>query len=189
MMREFNTNASCGSHPNCPPVMQCSACRDADQAMDSRCVRRRRVLSAKGGVQRIGQRVLVLLIAALWPFAVHVQELIANQGVSVQSLSQNEARLFFSMRLQRWPDDRPIKVFVLPDDHPLHASFSKNLLGLFPYQLRGVWDRQLFSGTGQAPTTVADEDEMIRRVASTPGAIGYVRNIPQSSRVTRLEVH
>ena len=139
----------------------------------------------RGGVQRA----LVMLIAALWPFAAQVQELIANQNVPPQSLSQNEARLFFSMRLQRWPDDRPIKVFVLPDDDPLHASFSKKLLGLFPYQLRGVWDRQLFSGTGQAPTTVADEDEMIRRVASTPGAIGYAWKIPQDPRVTRLEVH
>ena len=139
----------------------------------------------RGGVQRA----LIMLVAAFWPFAVQVQELIANQGVPAQSLTQNEARLFFSMRLQRWPDDRPVKVFVLPDDHPVHALFAKKVLGLFPYQLRGVWDRQLFSGTGQAPTTVADEDEMIRRVASTPGAIGYARTIPQDSRVTRLEVH
>ena len=128
------------------------------------------------------------LVTILWPMSASVQELIANQDLAHRPLSQNEARLIFSMRLQRWSDDKPVKVFVLPDDHPLHAAFAKNVLGLFPYQLRGVWDRQLFSGTGQAPTTVATEEEMIRRVASTPGAIGYARVNPQDPRVHTLEV-
>ena len=77
--------------------------------------------------------------------------LIANPGVGVKDLSQNEARLYFGMRLNQWPDGQGVKVFVLPDNHPLHERFVKSVLGLYPYQLRRAWDRQLFPGTEQAP--------------------------------------
>lgn len=102
------------------------------------------------------------------------QALVAHPGVDVDELSLNTTRLIFSMQLPRWPDGAAVRVFVLPDDSRLHRAFSKDSLGLYPRQLRRVWDRQLFSGTGQAPETVADEEEMRRRVAGTPGAIGYL---------------
>jgi hypothetical protein len=116
------------------------------------------------------------------------QEVIANDDLQCGALTQNQARLFFTMRLQACPDGDPVKVFVLPDDNSLHADFSKVVLGLFPYQLRQVWDRQVYSGTGQAPTTVRDEQEMIERVATTPGAIGYARSRPRRSGIKLLEV-
>lgn len=119
---------------------------------------------------------------------IDAQELIANMGLAKGNLSRNEARLFFTMRLQYWSDNQPVKVFVLPDDHALHGAFSKAILGLFPYQLRRVWDRQLFSGTGQVPVTVGNEDEMLRRVASTPGAIGYAERVPPDARVQVIRV-
>jgi hypothetical protein len=116
------------------------------------------------------------------------QELIANKDLSGSELSRTEARLFFTMRLRNWSNDRPVKVFVLPDDDPLHSKFTKTILGLFPYQLRRVWDRQLFTGTGQVPVTVANEQEMLQRVASTPGAIGYLANSPGDDRVQVIKV-
>lgn len=102
------------------------------------------------------------------------QELVAHPSVDQDEISLNTTRLIFSMQLARWPDGRPMRVFVLPDNSRAHRSFSKDLLSLYPRQLRRVWDRRIYSGTGQAPETVADETEMRRRVASTPGAIGYL---------------
>jgi hypothetical protein len=116
------------------------------------------------------------------------QELIVNQAPLNAWISQNEARLYFTMRRPLWDNNQPVKVFVLPDDHPLHRQFVKSVLGLFPYQLRQVWDRQLFSGTGQAPITVATEQEMLERVASTPGGIGYAASGAAYSQVRTLEV-
>lgn len=90
-------------------------------------------------------------------------------------LSQNALSAIFGMRLRKWEDGSPIKVFVLPDKHPLHVAFSKNILRVFPYQLRNAWDRLVFSGTGEEPIQVATEQQMRERVSSTPGAIGYLR--------------
>jgi ABC-type phosphate transport system substrate-binding protein len=116
------------------------------------------------------------------------QELIANRDAGVESLTRNEARLFFTMRLKNWPNGTLVKVFVLPDNNPLHIRFSNEVLGLYPYQLRRVWDRQIFSGTGQAPTTVSSEQEMLERVATTPGAIGYADGPIDNSSIRVLEV-
>lgn len=116
------------------------------------------------------------------------QELIAHRDAGVESLTRNEARLFFTMRLKNWPNGTLVKVFVLPDNNALHNRFSNEILGLYPYQLRRVWDRQIFSGTGQAPTTVSSELEMLDRVATTPGAIGYADGTIENPRIRLLEV-
>jgi hypothetical protein len=79
------------------------------------------------------------------------------------------------MRQVQWPDGSAIRVFVLPDGHPTHGAVCKERLNLFPYQLRQSWDRLVYSGMAQAPSEVYSEEELINRVAATPGAIGYVR--------------
>jgi hypothetical protein len=117
------------------------------------------------------------------------QEMIAHQTTGAPTMTRNEARLLFSMRLPSWPNGTRITVFVLPDDNPLHREFATNRLGLYPYQLRHVWDRQVFSGTGQAPVIVTSEQELIDRVLGTPGAIGYVRVVPNDDRIHAINIH
>lgn len=134
------------------------------------------------------KRVFIYLTVTLWPFMLTAQELIINEAAPNTQISQNQARLCFTMRLPLWENNVPVKVFVLPDNHPLHRQFVKRILGLFPYQLRQVWDRQIFSGTGQAPITVATEQEMVEQVASTPGGIGYVKSGSSYPQVRTLEV-
>lgn len=99
---------------------------------------------------------------------------VVNPDTDVATLSQNAIRSIFGMRLRNWPDRQPIRVYVLPDQHPLHENFAKQVLNIFPNQLRRAWDRLVYSGTGQAPIQVDTVQEMLDRVASTPGAIGYL---------------
>lgn len=100
---------------------------------------------------------------------------VVNTKNSADALVSNKALpAIFGMRLRTWDDGSPIKVFVLPDNHPLHITFSKYILRVFPYQLRSAWDRLVFSGTGDEPFKVNSEQEMRAIVGSTPGAIGYL---------------
>lgn len=99
---------------------------------------------------------------------------VIHPGINTDHLSRNLLRSIFGMRLRTWQDGLPVRVFVLPDDAPIHGIFTKQQLNIFPYQLRAGWDRLTFTGTGQAPIIVQSEDEMYSLVASTPGAIGYL---------------
>ena len=104
------------------------------------------------------------------------------------SISKNALRAIFGMRLRNWPDQTPARVFVLPDENPTHSAFSKQILNIYPHQLRLGWDRLVFSGTGQAPIEVASEDEMREKVAKTPGAIGYLRRSMVNDSVRILQI-
>ncbi len=141
------------------------------------------------------QKVLVRLVLSgllfgsfLWGGFTQAAELIANPSVPLKSVTLNEARALFYMRNSEWPDGSPITIFVLKDDNPFHRQFSKQKLRLFPYRLRRVWDRHLFSGAGRIPEVVENSREMINRVASTPGAVGYVDKESIDEGVQTIEI-
>jgi hypothetical protein len=126
---------------------------------------------------RIGRTILVLLINLLLQPVVRAEPVFVfvNQASSAAAaLPKNALSAVFGMRLRTWPDGSPIKVFVLPSDHLVHIRFCKQVLRVFPHQLRTAWDRLVYSGTGQAPTEVGSEAEMREKLATTPGAIGYL---------------
>jgi ABC-type phosphate transport system substrate-binding protein len=119
---------------------------------------------------------------------VQAVELIAHPSLSERRLSQNEARALFYMRKHTWSDGLAVTIFVLNDDSDIHRNFSKQRLGLFPYRLRRVWDRHLYSGTGRIPEVVKNSREMVKRVASTPGAIGYAERESINEGVQIIEI-
>ena len=131
---------------------------------------------------------LSLLSSATIVQGAEVDTVVVNPNVNEQAISKNALRVIFGMRLQTWPDGMPIKVFVLPDDNPAHNDFSKEILNVFPYQLRAAWDRLTFSGTGQAPIEVRTEEEMLTKIATTPGAIGYLRGAMVNDHVHVLQI-
>jgi len=92
------------------------------------------------------------------------------------------------MRLREWPDGTPVRVFVLGDKHPLHERFCKQELGVLPHRLRRTWDRAVFAGVGQAPEQVSEVDEMIQRIATIPGAIGYLPEDRVDETVRKLTI-
>jgi hypothetical protein len=123
------------------------------------------------------RRAVVLLAIMLLPnMPLHADDSkvrLLDSNKNVKQLTTEMVREIFFMRLSSWPDGSPIHVFVLPDNHPLHIRFAKEILGVYPFQLRSAWDRLVFSGTGVSPTMVETEEEMRARIESTPGSIGY----------------
>jgi ABC-type phosphate transport system substrate-binding protein len=136
-------------------------------------------------IRRIVALLLALLVLIQPAGAV---EVVVNSDVTATHLTSLELRAIFTMRLRTWPDGLPIRVFVLSDSAPAQAEFSKKILDMFPYQLRRYWDRLVFSGTGQAPTELNSAEEMRDRVASTPGAIGYLPENLVDNRIRVVKV-
>ena len=129
---------------------------------------------------------LMLSAATLSQESAPSVDVIVSPSLAVIKLDRSLLRAVFTMRLREWPNGLPIRVFVLPDDDPLSDQFYRERLGMYSYVLRRAWDRMVFTGTGLAPTVVQTEKEMIERVRSTPGAIGYVRKRELSETDARL---
>lgn len=113
---------------------------------------------------------------------------IVHTGEGHTHIERKTLRAAFGMTLQVWPNGRPVTVFVLSDDNPLHQQFCRKVLGVLPYTLRRNWDRLLFSGAAQAPIALQTSQEMLYRVATTPGAIGYIEKELSNDSVSIIEV-
>jgi hypothetical protein len=106
---------------------------------------------------------LNILFSCVFVPVVSAADIVVNASVPLTENSLHETRAIFAKQLSFWPNGEKIKVFILADDHPLHREFTKNNLKMFPHQLRRVWDRMVFSGTGQAPYLVRTEEEMLKK--------------------------
>jgi ABC-type phosphate transport system substrate-binding protein len=120
--------------------------------------------------------------------AAYSVDLVIHREITYESISKNTLRSIFSMRMTQWPNGTPIRVFVMGDKTATHASFTKQILGVFPHQLRRAWNRQIYSGMGQAPIKVESESEMREQIAKTPGAIGYLSEEKVNDHVRILPV-
>ena len=117
---------------------------------------------------------ILLLFVTAECIAVEPITIVTHSGERDGSLSREQLREIFFARQTRWPDGTPIRPYVLPDQNPLHIRFAKEILGVYPYQLRSTWDRMVYSGTGVPPVVVDNVEEMRKRISEMPGSIGYL---------------
>ncbi|WP_346839110.1 hypothetical protein [Microbulbifer sp. SAOS-129_SWC] len=110
-------------------------------------------------------------------------------GREVDALDRETLRAIYSMRLQSWEDGSRVRVFVLPDDDVTHRRFVREILRMYPHQLRRSWDRAICSGMGEAPQVVASEEEMTRQLIATPGSIGYLSADPRDKRLYTVAIN
>ena len=133
--------------------------------------------------------ILSLLIPLICQAGDHAPVVVAvNPSVMAAVMSRNEIRAVFAMRRSTWGDGTPVRVFVLPDDDPVHRDFCKKILKIYPHQLRRIWDRNIFSGIGQTPIEVETLSEMRERISRTRGAIGYLTEDHVDASVRKVEV-
>lgn len=131
---------------------------------------------------------IFFIVAVCSPVAI-ATEIVVNKTVPVSVYSTADIRAIFTMKKRFWPNKRQIKVYTLSDSNPLHKVFVKNNLNMFPHQIRRVWDRMTYSGTGAAPIELSSEQEMIDKIADTPDAIGYLNSKPDNENIRSLEHH
>lgn len=70
----------------------------------------------------------------------------------------------------------------LPAQHPLRRHFSQQVLHRTPEELEDYWREMYFNGVNP-PFVLASEEAVIRFVAGTPGAVGYVSQCAVDRRV------
>lgn len=129
-----------------------------------------------------------VVAAAAQPDDAKTIVVITHPGVAVESLSEIKLRAIFGMRNRSWQDGEAIKVFVFQDADPVHITFTKSILKTFPFNLRRIWDRRVYSGTGQSPTVLKSQQQMLDTISTTENAIGYIRRERVSGAVKVVEL-
>ena len=120
-------------------------------------------------------------VAAAEPTESGIAVIVAPEAVTPK-LGREELALIFKYKRRFWDDGKKIQAVNLPVSHPLRRAFSMQVLGHSPEELDDYWRDMYFHGV-LPPYVLASDEAVIRFVASTPGAIGYVSNCLADHRV------
>ncbi len=103
-------------------------------------------------------------------------DLVVNKENPVESLSLDDVRYIFLMRLRTWDNGEKIKVYVNNWESDVHSNFSREILKVIPHRINSAWERKKYSGMGEIPKTVS-EKEMVDILSKDKNAIGYVKKL------------
>lgn len=114
---------------------------------------------------------------------------ITHPSVDTNQISATYLSRVYAMQIKSWPSGQPIKVFSFTPQSDEFKEFVVNKAKLQPHQLNRHWKRLLFTGTGRIPTTVNSTDQMIEKVSTTPGSIGYINStmVPSNTKALYVE--
>lgn len=99
-----------------------------------------------------------------------------------KALKKEDLALVFKRKKLFWNDGGKIQPVNLPAANPLRRAFSQAALGATPEELEKYWNDMYFHGVSP-PFVLGSEEAVLRFVAETPGAIGYVSLCSVDARV------
>lgn len=101
---------------------------------------------------------------------------IAHKTVPIDTLKKSELLDFYTCDIKKWRDGQPVIVFDLKSPSEVKTAFYF-YLGKSSSRMKSIWLKKLLSGEGEPPQAMDSEDEVLQKVATTAGAIGFVSNI------------
>ncbi len=63
----------------------------------------------------------------------------------------------------------------LPDESPVRASFSNEVLGKSVSNMKALWAQNVFSGKAVPPKQLGSDDDVKKFVSANKGGIGYIK--------------
>ncbi len=99
---------------------------------------------------------------------------VVNARTRVRSMSKPLIRSMYLGRRLRWKDGRPVRAFLRSVRDPATRMFMDRVMGMTYARYRRSWTSRQLSGQGMAPSRVSSVRSLAQRVATTPGALGYM---------------
>lgn len=110
---------------------------------------------------------------------------IANKSVPITKIEKSQLLDLYTGDIRLWSDGEPVIVFDLKPKGEVRKTFYK-FLGKSSSRMKSIWMKRMLSGEGDPPEVIKSEQEMIEKINSTPGAIGFVNQSVVSSDVKVL---
>jgi ABC-type phosphate transport system substrate-binding protein len=124
---------------------------------------------------------LVLFLSSMSAAQIAV---IANKSVPISSIDKRLALEIYSLSTQEWEDGSHVTVITLVGNEKVGQKFHE-FIGRTALQMRKIWMRAHLSGESHVPVAMSSEEAVAQKVASTPGAIGYVGSdhVPKNVKI------
>lgn len=120
--------------------------------------------------------IVLLLTGFLWVQDAHAVDIYVIANVNnhmTKTLTYTQIEDIFTLRSRKWGDGHPIKVFLLPREDARTLAFTSKYLNMTPARYFDIIESQESAGKGNISLTVSNEYEIIIKILTTPGSIGY----------------
>jgi len=113
---------------------------------------------------------------------------IVGKGNPISSLSKNDLKQIFLGKKRSWPDGTKVTLYSM-DDYEITSAFTTSVMNKSAQQFSTFWKKALFTGTGRPPVQVTNDAEMIQKLASDPGGIGYISKAAADDTVKIIQIN
>lgn len=98
---------------------------------------------------------------------------IANKNVPIDKVTKAQLLDFYSGDIKYWSNSKPIIVFDIKPKLDIKEAFYE-YIAKNTARMKSIWMKKMLSGEGDPPESVRSEEEMIHKIETTSGAIGFV---------------
>lgn len=92
----------------------------------------------------------------------------------VERLSKGTLQDVYLGKRSRLANGEPIVPLDQREGTPAHGEFYQTYLGQSPAQIKAYWSKLIFTGRGQPPQSVANDQALAESISLNPDAIGYL---------------
>lgn len=118
--------------------------------------------------------VVFVLLCLFCPIISSVDLIIWGEYDNSILLDRFAIQRIFTRKIIRWPNGQYINVFIKPIHSIEHRDFVKTVLQITPYYFEQQLEEQTYTGRSTSVTEVPNDQQMLVKISSTPGAIGYI---------------
>lgn len=121
-------------------------------------------------------RCLVYLLSSVCLLSVpaHAEIAIIVNASNTQEINLDTVMRIYLGQSTKFPSGDAAEPLAMPDGSKVRGELNLSLLQAAPASVKSAWARQQFTGSLKPLTTYNTEEAVLRAVAATPNAIGYV---------------
>jgi hypothetical protein len=136
-------------------------------------------------MKKLGLIVMLAAGVGIAPVGAADMQVIANPSVKSASVSVDELKNVFLGNTSSLADGSKVEP-VLAESGAAHDEFLKDVVGKSAPALKNHLKTLVFTGKGSMPKSFASEADIVKYVAKTPGAIGYVSGAADAAGVKKV---
>ena len=112
--------------------------------------------------------------ACLLSLSAHAEIAIIVHASNKEEISLDTVMRIYLGQVAKFPSGEEAEPLALPDGSRAHGELNLTLLKAAPASIKSAWARQQFTGSLKPLTTYNTDEAILKAVAATPNAIGYI---------------
>ncbi len=124
--------------------------------------------------KQIIQPLILLIVLMRFNNCWSAVAVVTHPSTPIATLTRDQATNIFLGKSSNFPEGTKAIAVDQTEGEVSRTVFYKKVVKKDASQLNAYWARLIFTGKGQPPKTVLDDDEVLEFISTTPNSLGYI---------------